>query len=114
MYKQKKFSSLPYVPINWQGDFSLWFLLNKKKPQGFLQKEKTEQKTGHTICPVYTVLVREVQKEDESITVIHIMVLLGPACFLETIACPLCNALSAFSTRLAIISGPDIVWIHGV
>lgn len=41
------------------------------------------------------------------------MGLLGPAYFLETITCYLCNALSAFSTRLAIISGADKSGMHG-
>lgn len=57
------------VPIDQQGDFSLWSLLSWK-PQGFPQEE-TEQKTGHTICLVHTVFAGKVQKDGASIAVIH-------------------------------------------
>lgn len=59
MYKWREFSCLPRVPINQQGDFSLWSPLSGK-PQGFLQEEK-EQKAGHTICPAHTAFTRKVQ-----------------------------------------------------
>lgn len=107
MYKWREFSCLPRVPINQQGDFSLWSPLNWK-PQGFLQEEK-EQKAGYTICPAHSVIVRKVQALQWSTCgAVGTSMLSGnhglPV--LQCTQCPLCER--------EIISAADIAGFHGV
>lgn len=82
-----------------------------KTPRISAGGNRAEDRTHNLSCP-HCICKKGTEGRCKHCSDPHVL-LWEPAWFLEAIACQVCNALSALSTRLTIISGADIAGFHG-